>query len=484
MSDMYQDINTLASMTEKATGATLPRVSAYGAAPQNATREYMTPTQFGNYLNQHQNWVNEFINAYGMVAYQVITSRVWENPLDFLFKKQEFGYGIEELFVNLAKPLAYDPWGKGEEQWQRVMPDVRNMMHVINIKTYVEQTVYDEGLRTAFTSQGEWDNMKDQIVASVTDGLSVALYGAAKYLMALYAIETGVITISIPDYVSNPSIATEELQVASDEMTFKKPDYNPAGVYNFCPKNRQYLFVTPRFNAKQSVEVLAYMFQIQEGELPQRKILIDNFWEHDYDTLNEMFVGGVPHVFTDEEVTALKQVPALMCADDLFMFYNQVTRWEAPWNSKKLYWNYMHHWQGTMSYSPFACGVCLYTGTPGNVTSIFNPYGTTEITMGRDNLTKILQAHTVGLFSTHAFLDGVVSGDGLIALEDHPGWYQASNHKGDTATITYTYEGDDISSDALPSDASAPNSDEEKASDSADDAATSSLTLTINITII
>lgn len=447
MSDMYQDINALSAMAEKSVGSQLPRVSATGQPPTGYLGDatFMTPSEFGKYLMQNQNWTNEFINAYCMIAYQVISSRVWQNPLEFLFKKQEFGYAIEELFVNLAKPLAYDPWGKGEEQWKRVMPDVRNMLHIVNVKTLVKQTVYDEGLRTAFTNETAWGNFRDQLVSAVTDGLSVALYSAAVYLTALYACETGVITLPVADYVTNPKSATVALQVASDKMTFKTRDYNPAGVYNYCPKERQYLFVTPEFNATQDVEVLAYMFQIEKGELPQRKIMINNFWEHDYDMLDEMFVGGVPHRFTEEEITALKQVPAMLFADDLLFFYNLFSRWGAPWNDEKLYWNYMHHWQGTMSYSPFACGAVLYTGTPGNVTEIYNPYGNTEISIGRDNMMRILPAHTVGLFSKHTFIDGEVSGDGLVPLPDHPGWYQASNKKGDTATITYSYTGADVS---------------------------------------
>lgn len=449
MGDMIKEINGIAAATEKESGAILPRVSANGLDPNGASgsRKYFTPQNFAEYLSKNSSLWNAFAQVYNRIAFTVITSRVWENPLAFLFKKQDFGYAIQEVFINLAKPLKYDPWGKGERQWKRVMPDVRNMMHVLNIATFVKQTVYDQGLRTAFTNETEWTIFRDKLVDAITDGLSLALYSAAKYTLALYNMETGVVSVPIPDYVATPSAATKALLEISEDMTFNKRDYNPAGVYNFCPKERQYLFVTPKFNATQNVDVLAYMFNIEKGELPQRKITIDNFWEHDYDMLGELFIGGVPHVFTDDEITSLKNIPAMLVADDLLFFYNLFERWEAPWNSEFLYWNYMHHWQGTMSYSPFACGVALYTGTPGNVTEIFNPYGTTELTVGRDNMMQVLESHTVGAFAERTYIAADVTGDALTPDESHPGWYHVSNKKNDTATITYTYTPD--SGDAL-----------------------------------
>lgn len=443
MADMIKEINGIAESAEKSFGVNFPRVSDNGLSPNGGKymngHEYLTPNEFGNLLQIDPNWINAFGNAYMKIAFTVISNGVWRNPLEFLFKKQEFGFAIEELFINLSKPFRYDPWGKGEEQWQRVMPDVRRMMHLINIQTFCKKTVYSQGLRSAFTNEAAWMDFRDKLVASITNDLSVALYKACKYVIALYCLETGTVTIQIANYVADPKSATKALKVSSSKMTFASPNYNPAGVENFAPIANQYLFVTPEFDAEQEVDVLAYMFQIEKGELPQRKILIDDFWNHDYDTLNEMFVGGVPKIFTEDEVNALKQMPAMLVQDNLFFFYNHFEYWDAPWNSQKLYWNYMHHWQGILSYSPFANGVALYTGTPGNITKLFNPYDSEEITLGRDNLMRALDAHTVGLFAPHEIIKATVSGEGLIPLEDHPGWYQASNKKGDTATLTYSY---------------------------------------------
>lgn len=426
-----------------------------------------TLQDFGAALLSRMNWVNEFVQVYNRIAYEVISSKVWENPLAFLFKTQNFGYGIEELFINIAKPLAYDPFGKGESVWERVMPDVRNYMHIVNIKFYVEQTIYDEGLRTAFTSEQSWTMFRDKLVANITSSMSLALYKAAKYMLALYAVETGVIRIPIADYKAKPNEATKALIVASNEMTFAKEDYNPAGVVNFAPKDRQYLFVTPDFDAEQTVDVYAYMFNVPVDQVPSRKIMIDNLWEHDYDTLNGMFEGGVPHVFTDDESEALTNIPAMLVADDLLFFYKLFDRWTAPFNDKMLYWNYRHHWQGTLSYSPFACGAALYTGDETQPTALFNPYASQNITVGRDNLFKVLPSFTIGSFAKRVKVDGVVTGTGLVAKEGYPGWYQAVNTKGATAAITYTY---------TPETA--------VQADGGDDETTASLTLTINVKVI
>lgn len=423
------EVNAIVDAMPQYINEQLPRVGVNGA----------TPMDVYNALATDQKWLNEFSDAYLRIAFVVISSRVWENPLDFLVKKQNYGFAIEELFVNLAKPLAYDPWGKGEEQWRRVMPDVRNMLHVVNVKFFGKKTVYDEGLRTAFTNESEWSRFRADLVASVTDTLNVSIYSGIVYMISLYLVETGSVNIPIADYNTSPKQAVEKLKVASDKMTFKSRRYNPAGVYNHCSKEDQYIFVTPEFDAKMDVDVYAYMFGPAYGELPQRKIMINTFAEHDYSVLNAIYVGGVPKVFTEDEIEYLKNVPALLVDKDFLFIYNLFDRWGAPWNDEKLYWNYMHHWQGTMSYSPFACGVALYTGNVKNPTSIQNPYGKTAINIGRDNMFYVIPAIVNGLGSQNVLVDGVVAGEGLKAVANNPGWYQATNTAGDKATITYSY---------------------------------------------
>lgn len=397
--------------------------------------------KYWNLLNSREEWVNKFVNAYNRIAYTVVTSGVWRNPLDFLFRENEYGYAIEELFVNITRPREYDPFGRGEEQWKRVMPDVRNMLHKINVETTVTQTIYEYGMKRAFTNESEWTNLRNQIVNSIQNTLQLALYSAVKYVLALYALEAGVRTIKIDDYQANPGSATEELIVASDEMTFFGTDYNPAGVYNFCPKSEQYLLVTPRFNARQNVEVLAYMFNIEVAALPQRRIMVDNLWNHDYSFLSNMFIGGVPHVFTEKEVEQLKGVPAMLFSKDLLFIYKNLENFKTIDNALKLYWNYIHHWHGTFSYSPFACGVALYTGEEVEPLAIVNPYESIEIREGRDNLVFVRKAFTRGPISSKRIIDGVVAGEALIPQEEYPGWYRVVNEKGKTSTITYSYDG-------------------------------------------
>lgn len=425
---MAEQINTIADSMEK-NGELLPRIGD----------GVNTPLEFYSKLSEKQDWLNEFVDAYIKIAYTVITSRIWENPLDYLVRSQPFGGAVEELFVNLAKPLAYDPWGRGEEQWERVMPDVRNMLHLVNVKFFAKKTVYDEGLRTAFNSEGQWDAFRNDLVASVTDTLNVSIYNAIKYLFALYVTETSAVNMGIANYETDPKDAAKKIQVVSNKMTYKTTQYNPAGVYNYCPKDRQMLVVTPEFDAAMNVELYAYMFGPDYAKMPKRVIMFDDFYTHDYDWLNNIFAGGVPKKFSDEEIAYLKGVPGAIIDRELFMVYKLFDRWDAPWNGQKLYWNYMHHWHGTMSYSPFACGVTLYVGNVKEPTRIINPYGKDKIKIGRDNMFNLMQAIATGTGASRILVDGVVSGDALTADPNYPGWYKASNKSGDTATITYTY---------------------------------------------
>lgn len=394
---------------------------------------------FGRVLNDNFDYRNKFINIFFRIAYRAISNVAWENPLNFIFKRTEFGVGVEEVFEALSKPIAYDAFGEGEVVWKRVMPDVRSVLHLINVKTMIKKTIYAHEMKTAFNSYNEWVSFHESLLRRMYDSLQDALYQACVYIIALYMVEVGTVYKSIPDFETNPKAATKALYYLSNKMRFNSSKFNPFGVRTSAPKNNQYLFVTPEFDASQNVEVYAYMFNIERGETGTRVIMIDSFADHNYDLLNNMFTGGVPKVFSQEEVNTLKKIPAFLCDKELLMFYDVDTEASTIYNNEKRYWNNFLHYTGILSYSPFRNAVALYTGEEAAPVKIFNPYGETTITVGRDNMFYVMPAMTTGGMSPKQQATYEVAGAALSPIPEKPGWYQVSNKAGDTATITYSY---------------------------------------------
>lgn len=396
--------------------------------------------KFGNALANDFDLRNKFTGTFFRIAFRVISNTAWENPLNFIFKKMEYGIGVEEVFEEISKPIAYDAFGEGEVIWKRVMPDVRNVMHVLNIATFIKKTIYPNQLKQSFNSYQSWQDFRNTLIRRMYDSIQYALYQASVYTIALYMIESGTVYASIPDYTTNPQSATKMLYYLADKLRFMSTNYNPFGVTTSTRKEDLYLFVTPEFNATQNVEVYAYMFNIPSEKTVSKVITVDSFASFNYDVLNNMFTGGVPKVFSSDELAILKDIPAFLCDKELLMFYNQDEESSSIYNNEKRYWNNFLHYWGLMSYSPFRQAVALYVGEEKEPTGIFNPYGSTSIKEGRDNLFYAKKAMTTGAMSIKHEAELTITGDALTSIPNKPGWYQVSNRKGDTATLTYAYK--------------------------------------------
>lgn len=400
---------------------------------------------FGSILNKSDCLRNEFVGILNRIYSRILWEKVWRNPLSFLFKESEFGYAIEEVFTNIFDPIKYDPFGDGADVWKRVLPDTRSVIHELNVKFFIKSTVYPSGLKQAFLSYESFEKFRRQVLNAASTSMELCLYEATIYIMALSFIESGGRFIKIDDFETNPKDAIKKLQIASDEFIFPSTDYNIAGVTNFTQKKDQFLFVTPTFNATENIDVLLYAFNAGKGELAGRKILVKSFADFNYNRLNEIFVGGVPKVFTDNEIEKLKKVPAFLCDRDFLILRDMDREMSSAYNQDKRYWNNVNHWWGTISFSPFANAVGVYYGQEGIPERIVNPYGSTEIKEGRDNMFYVRDAFTTGAFAPKQKVSYKVEGEALEEMEYNPGWYKVINKRGKTATITYSSTGlDDL----------------------------------------
>ena len=71
-------------------------------------------------------------------------------------------------------------------------------------------------------------------------------------------------------------------------MTFRNPNYNPAGLRIATPFIKQIAIVNTDFEASLSTEVLATSFFRNDAEMKSRMALIDGYGNHDVARLTEV----------------------------------------------------------------------------------------------------------------------------------------------------------------------------------------------------
>lgn len=391
---------------------------------------------YGEKVMESPDYISEFTGTFFKIAMMVIYNKVFENPFDIFFKKIDYGVGVEEVFVEISKPLKHDPFGDGAKVWERVMPDAHNKLHLLNVDFDVIKTVYEKEIAEAFYSYEGMNSWWSAIITSINNGVSTTIFSICKYMIAWSALDQGTATLYLDE--TNPRKTVKSLKALSTKLKFPSPLYNRAGVNNFTNKRDLYLFVTPEFNAELEVEVLAYMFNVEYGKVDFHVIELDDFTTHDYNALGNAFPNGLPHEFTDEELEALGKMQGLLCSRDYLFFYNFRYRQSSKYNDRKGYWNLFTRWNGMVSTSPFEPAVAMLYGDAPVATGISNPYNSDKLRVGRMNLFYAYPAKLNGILTETKNIVPTVTGTGLLQQEGMPGWYQASNNKGDTATLTYT----------------------------------------------
>lgn len=311
---------------------------------------------------------NEFLNALvNRIGRVMLTSKMYSNPIAF-FKKGvlEYGESIEEIFVNIAKVQEFNPEIAEQEVFKRVVPDVRAAFHIMNYQKFYKATVTQEQLKQAFLS---WDGVTDliaRIVDSMYTGANYDEFLVMKYLLARHILDGRVYPVTVPTVTAeNAKAIVTTVKGVSNKLTFMNSEYNPAAVRTFTEKSDQYMIVNSVFDATMDVNVLASAFNMDKAEFLGHRVLIDGFGDLDIARLGEIFAGDPTyHEPSQDELTALNAIPAVIVDKDWFMVFDMLTQFTEQYNGQGLYWNYFYHVWKTFSVSPFANSVLFVPGTP------------------------------------------------------------------------------------------------------------------------
>ena len=326
---------------------------------------------------------NQFLNALiNRIAQVRVESAVFNNPYARVKKGMvEYGETVEEIFVNIAKAVTYDPESAAAREFQRNIPDVRSAFHVINWRVMYPVTIQDEDLKLAFLSIEGVQNL----IAKIVD----AVYTAAEYddfLLTKYLIIKGVahgnyaaISLGADPTTTTAAIAFRGI---SNLLPFMSSKYNAAGVKTTTPKGRQLIFMDAIYNAQYDVEVLASAFNMDKATFMGSLYLIDNFTTFDnerFDVIRSQS-DGLEEI-TEDELAIMENVKAIMVDENWFQIYDNKNQFTEKYVASGLYWNYFYHVWRTVSYSPFSNAVVFGVGTvsiPATLTAVCTAVDTVD----------------------------------------------------------------------------------------------------------
>ena len=358
----------------------------------------------GKIIMKNPVYKNAFLNTMNLIGLTVITRNHWENPWKKFTDKGELSWGqqIREIIVDIANVYDYNEYvNRPHDFINTEVPNVLSYLHEINYQKFYKTTTSDEQMAMAFEREDLF-TLIDEIVNSLYEGYEYDTYLVNKYMLARRILDGTVTAIQIEDIANKTDRdVVAEIKAVSNDMTFRSPRFNPAGIRKATAFEDQFAIVSTKFDAKFTTNVLATSYFRSDAEMKANMELTDGFGNFDMPRLAEIFAkrddqgnviegeyvdGYVP--LTQDEMTALQEIPCVIVGIDFFqdryygMDNNAPTRKTEFFNPQTLRTNHwLHNW-GSVSTSPFENSVC-FTVTAQGVTSVSVSPSAATVTKGQ-----------------------------------------------------------------------------------------------------
>lgn len=332
----------------------------------------------GKLIIDNERYRNAFINTINLIGLTIIKRNRWENPWDFTVRGNlSRGQTVRELILDLCNVYSYNANADNVTQFLKTeVPNVFNYLHNINFQIYYQTTTSDEQLAMAFESEGGLLDFIENSVSMLWESKVYDEYIIDKYQLCRRILDGTMTSVEITDYDTKTARErVSDMKSVSNKMTFRSPNYNPAGIRRATSFDNQMFILNTDFEADMSTEVLATSFFRDEADFKSRAVLCDGFGNHDTDRLAEVLKEQyVP--FTSDELQALENIPAVIISREWFMNYyygmdnttvGKQTEFYNPTTLKNNH--YLHIW-GIKSTSPFENGVVFTAGVAPAVTAV------------------------------------------------------------------------------------------------------------------
>ena len=404
---------------------------------QNASLEYQSKVpkvnnvddimKVGEIIRGTPGFSNQFVNTLvNRIAFVLVQSSTFNNPFKML-KKGVLDYGevIEDVFINIAKVVDYDPSKAESREFARTFPDVSSAFYKINWRVMYPVTIEEQELYLAFISADGVQNLITKIIDSIMQAYEYDEYLLFKYQL-IKAVAHGKmypVTVDGSD-IKNYATAFKSYR---NKTKFLKTEYNEAHVMNNIDDGSLCIFIDSDFDASFDVNVLASAFNMDKADFVGRRFLIDDWTTFDNERWNIIrqntisslkgSTSGVVEEVTSEELAIMAKVHAIMIDERWFQIYESVNMMKEKDVASGLYWNYFYHNWKVVAHSPFANALVFVDNTattslPANfvatVTDISKVSGVSVINVEVDDSTASLQPSDIQYTQTEDMTeDGV-----------------------------------------------------------------------------
>ena len=346
----------------------------------------------GKIIVNNERYKNAFINTINLIGLTIIDRNGWQDPWETFTNRGMLNYGdsVRELMVDIADVYDYNQYANDPDHFlENVVPNVYNYIHEVNYQKFYKTTTSDEQIAMAFDDENGLFDLIERIIGSLYEGYQYDKYLVEKYMLCRRILDGTVTSVEIDNYGS----LTARQRVAfmkniSNKMTFRSPNYNPAGVRVATAFEDQIMILNTDFDADMSTEVLATSFFRNDAEMKTRLALIDGFNNHDTARLSQL-LGSQYVPFTDDELTALGNIPAVIVDREWFQVYSYAmdnmaetrrTDFFNPESLRNTHW--LHTWK-VVSSSPFKQAVVFTKDVAPAVTSISVTPSTASVSAGQ-----------------------------------------------------------------------------------------------------
>lgn len=334
--------------------------------------------KYGKIIVNNERYKNAFLNTINLIGLTIIDRNYWENPWEGFANRGSISFGqtVRELLVDIADVFDYQKYqNDGTHFLENVVPNVYNYLHELNYEKFYKTTTSDTQIAMAFNTENGLMDLIEKIVGSLYEGYKYDKYIVDKYQLCRRILDGTVTSIEIKNWSKlSARQRVSAMKSISNKLTFRSPNYNPAGARVATNFANQIMIMNTDFEAEMTTEVLATSFFRNDAEMKSRLALIDGFDSYDEARLFELLGDGF-EPFTDDEKTALAKIPAIIIDDEWFQDYNYLldnasdTKMTNFYNPETLKNNHWLHTKKVISTSPFKNAVVFTTDVPA-VTSV------------------------------------------------------------------------------------------------------------------
>ena len=385
----------------------------------------------GKIIMNNERYRNAFINTVNLIGLTVIKRNGWDNPWDFTKRGTlRFGQQIREIINDLCNVYDYNENFSNKERFlQTVVPNVLNYMHEVNFQKFYQTTTSDAQLAMAFETEDLFTYIDDAI-AMLYESLKYDTYIVDKYMLCRRILDGTVTSVKIENFANKTTREiVAEMKGISNKMTFRSPNYNPAGIRRATRFEDQIAIVNTDFDGKITTEVLATSYFRNDAEMKSQMALIDGFSDYDKERLTEL-LGSAFVDFTTDELTALAKIPAMIISREWFMDYDYALNTESGEKQTEFYNpttlennHFLHAWR-VFSTSPFENAV-VFTQDDISVKSVTVSPATATVSKGQElklsaNVETTGFANKAVVYSISSSVEGMnvvtISADGTLKV--------------------------------------------------------------------